>query len=260
MWCFSLSHCCSGLQLGSYTLSAISHLGVLYIFTHDSIGLGEDGPTHQPVEKFALCRSTPNSLFLRPADGNETVGAFIQAIEHRTKPAVFALSRQAVPQLAGSSPEKVALGAYVLQEAAHPRLVLVGTGSEVSLCVQARDELRKKGVEATVVSFPCWELFEKQSAEYKVRTLPSRSLVSDLFKASVFPPGVSVLSVEAGTVFGWDRYAHHSIGVPEFGASGPAPKVYEHVGITVANIVAAGIKLADHFKGNAPPRGKLNIF
>ncbi len=228
--------------MGSFTLSAISHIGVLYIFTHDSIGLGEDGPTHQPVEKFAMCRATPNALFLRPADGNETVGAYVQAIEHRTKPSVFALSRQAVPQLAGSSADKVAFGAYVLQDAEKPCLVLVGTGSEVSMCVQARDELRKQGVEARVVSFPSWELFEKQSAEYK---------------NSVFPPGIPVLSVEAGTVFGWDRFAHYSIGVPEFGASGPAPKVYEHVGLTVGHVVTAGVKLADHFKGNAPQKGKL---
>ena len=231
-----------GYALGAVTLSAITHLRVLYIFTHDSIGLGEDGPTHQPVEKFAVCRATPNMLFLRPADGNETVGAYIQAIEHKHTPTVMALSRQALPQLAGSSPEKVAFGAYVLQGAEKARLILVGTGSEVSLCVQARDELVKAGVATSVVSMPSWELFEKQSAEYK---------------ASVFPEGTPVLSVEAGTVFGWDRYAHYSIGIPAFGASGPAPKVYEHVGVTAKHVVAAGTKLANHFNGNAPSKVKL---
>ncbi len=121
-------------------------------------------------------------------------------------------------------------------------MILVGTGSEVSLCVSARDELAKQGVAARVVSMPSWELFERQSAEYK---------------ASVFPTGVPVLSVEAGTTFGWERYAHHSIGIPAFGASGPANKVYEHVGVTVPNAVAAAKKLAEHFQGNAPPKGKL---
>lgn len=121
-------------------------------------------------------------------------------------------------------------------------MVLVGTGSEVSLCVTARDELAKAGVAARVVSMPSWELFERQSAEYR---------------SSVFPAGVPVLSVEAGTTFGWERYAHFSIGINGFGASGPAPKVYEHVGLTTANIVSAARKLADHFHGNAPLKGKL---
>jgi transketolase len=129
-----------------------------------------------------------------------------------------------------------------LQDAELAQVVLVGTGSEVSLCVSARDELIKEGVAARVVSMPSWELFERQTPEYR---------------ASVFPPGVPVLSVEAGTVFGWERYAHHSIGVPAFGASGPANKVYEFVGVTAANTVVAAKKLVDHYKGNAPVKGKL---
>lgn len=232
-----------GYALGAVTCTAITHLRVLFIFTHDSIGLGEDGPTHQPVEKYALCRSTPNMLFFRPADGNETVGSYVCAIEHAHKPSVISLSRQNVPQLASSSPEKVQFGAYVLEDCESPSLILVGTGSEVSLCVSSAKELAGQNVKARVVSMPCWELFETQSDEYKQK---------------VFPDGVPVLSVEAATTFGWERYAHFSIGVPAFGASAPSSKIYESLGITVKNITDTGAKLSKKFEGGkAPSKTKI---
>ena len=233
-----------GYAYGAVILTAMSHLRVMYIFTHDSIGLGEDGPTHQPIEKYAVCRATPNLMFLRPADGNETVGAYIQAVEHEHTPSVFSLTRQNVPQLEGSCAEKVSSGAYVLQGADKASVILAGTGSEVHLCVSAREELKKNGIEASVVSMPCWELFETQTAEYK---------------ESVFPTGTPVISVEAASTFGWERFAHYSIGVPEFGASGPAPDIFKAMGITVEKIVEAATKLSKEMAGKAPSKIRFTV-
>ena len=221
-----------GYALGSFTLSALSGFQVLYIFTHDSIGLGEDGPTHQAVEKFMLCRETPHVLFLRPADGLETTAAYIAAIRHTHGPTLMALSRQNLPQNAGSSIEGALKGAYTLVDCAgKPDIIITATGSEVEIALTGAAKLTD--LKVRVVSFPSWELFEKQTQEYK---------------ESVFTQGVPVLSVEAGTVMGWSRYAHASIGMTTFGASAPAPVLYKKFGITADNVAEKSIKLVEFHK------------
>ncbi|KAL6062803.1 Transketolase [Balamuthia mandrillaris] len=229
-----------GYAYGAVILSAISQVQVIYVMTHDSIGLGEDGPTHQPIEKYALCRSTPNMLFLRPCDGNEVSAAYIAALRKRDGPSVLALSRQNVPALPGTSIEGALKGAYVIRDTeGKPDVTLVSTGTEVSLCTSAADKLQAAGCKVRVVSMPCWELFEEQSTEYK---------------HSVFLPDVPVLSVEAGATQGWSRYAHASLGVDRFGYSGPAKDVYAKLGLTVDNISKQANKLIGFFENRPVPR------
>lgn len=211
--------------LGSVRLSALSHLRVLYIMTHDSIGLGEDGPTHQPIETLAGLRALPNMIVLRPADGNEVSGAYLVALRALDRPSVLCLSRQNVPQLPGSSVEGVAQGAYTLREAnaiegstsSIAQAVLVATGTEVSLAIAAADLLGKEGVSIRVVSMPSWELFQEQSSEYQ---------------RSVLPPNLPVIAVEALSTFGWERWAHACVGMRSFGSSGPYQAVYAKYGFT----------------------------
>jgi transketolase len=194
-------------------LAALSDFQQIFIMTHDSIGLGEDGPTHQPIEVLPLLRATPNLLLLRPADGNETSGAYYAALTNFHGPSVICLSRQKLPQLSGSSSEKSLKGAYIIHtETSKLKLILVSTGSEVDICVK----VAQKNPSIRVVSFPSWSLFEKQSEDYKM---------------SVFPSEVPVVSVEAASTFGWSKYAKESIGVDSFGKSGPYDKVYEEFGL-----------------------------
>ncbi|KAF9430835.1 Transketolase [Podila epigama] len=207
---------------GAVRLSALSGHHVLYIMTHDSIGLGEDGPTHQPIETMAMIRATPQLVDLRPADGNETSGAYLFAITAKHRPSVLSLTRQDLPQLEGSSVEKTLKGGYVLQEVDGAHVTLVGTGSEVSLCVDAAKILRERGIKARIVSMPSTKLFDEQPHDYR---------------ASVLIDGVPTVSVEALTTFGWDRYAHESIGIDTFGSSGPYKEVYKHFGL-VPDVVA----------------------
>ncbi|KAG0369285.1 transketolase [Gamsiella multidivaricata] len=211
---------------GAVRLSALSGHRVIYIMTHDSIGLGEDGPTHQPIETMAMIRATPNLVDLRPADGNETSGAYLFAITAKHRPSVLALTRQDLPQLEGSSIEKTLHGGYVLQEVEGADVTLVGTGSEVSLCVDAAKLLAEQGIKARIVSMPSTTLFDEQSHEYR---------------ASVFIDGVPTVAVEAMTTFGWDRYAHECIGIDTFGASGPFKEVYKHFGL-VPDVVAGKVE------------------
>ncbi|KAI9137238.1 Transketolase, thiamine diphosphate binding domain-containing protein [Paraphysoderma sedebokerense] len=221
--------------LGASRLSALSHHQVLYIMTHDSIGLGEDGPTHQPVETLATLRATPNTLNFRPADGNEVSGSYYAALLNRKRPSVLALSRQNVPHLPNTSIEGTLKGAYpILIPSSAPQLILVATGTETSLAFSAGQKLNSSGLATKVVSMPCWELFSEQSKEYKL---------------SVFDKGVPVLSVEALSVFGWDRYAHASIGMISFGASGPFKEVYKKFGITEEEIEKKGKMLVEWYKG-----------
>jgi len=211
-----------GYAMGAVRLSALSHFGVIYVMTHDSIGLGEDGPTHQPINALMMIRTEPNILLIRPADGNETSGAYAVAIENRHRPSVLCLTRQTVPNLKGTSIEGVYKGAYTISDTeGQPQLILVGTGSEVQLCVAAAALL--KDVKVRVVSMPSWELFREQSLEYQ---------------KSVFPEGVPVLAVEAGSVVGWREYAHAVHGMKGFGISGPAKDVFAHFGFTPENIAA----------------------
>ncbi|KAG0257197.1 Transketolase [Mortierella polycephala] len=219
---------------GAVRLSALSGHRVLYIMTHDSIGLGEDGPTHQPIETMAMIRATPNLVDLRPADGNETSGAYLFAISAANRPSVLALTRQDLPQLEGSSVEKTLFGGYVLQEVEGADVTLIGTGSEVSLAVDAAKLLAAEGIKARIVSMPSTTLFDEQSSKYK------RSVLID---------GVPAVSIEAMTTFGWNRYAHESLGIDTFGASGPFKEVYRHFGL-VPDIVATKVqKIVEYYKG-----------
>jgi transketolase len=210
----------------SVRLAALSKAKVVFVLTHDSVGVGEDGPTHQPVEQLASLRVIPELQVLRPADANETAQAWRIAVEH-DGPTVLVLSRQNLPVCTDGS--AVATGAATLSAAAHPQVVLVATGSEVHLCVAAAEQLASQGIGANVVSMPSWDRFERQSAHYR---------------SSVFPTGVPVLSVEAGTTFGWARYAHDSVGIDRFGASAPGALVLDKLGINIDNIVARATALA----------------
>ncbi len=227
-----IPYCATFLVFADYMraairLSALSQAGVIYVMTHDSIGLGEDGPTHQPVETIASLRAIPNLIVIRPADGTETSGAYKVAIEHRQTPTLMAFSRQGLPNLPGASVEGVAKGAYTVDDCdGTPELILIGTGSEVSLCVKAAEELRTAGTKVRVVSMPSWELFDAQDAAYQ---------------ESVLPKAVTKrLAVEAGITMGWCRYVGGEgdvIGVDRFGASAPGGLVMEKFGFTVENVV-----------------------
>ncbi len=213
-------------------LSALMKLPTILIGTHDSIGLGEDGPTHQPVEHLAALRAMPHLHVLRPADARETVGAWRHALARTDGPSVFALSRQGLPVLAGSDPAMVARGAYVVLDPddGEPEVVIIGTGSEVSLAVEAAGLLAEREIAARVVSMPCWELFEEQDDEYLDQVLP---------------PDVPVLSVEAGTSFGWSRWADDWIALDTFGASAPAADLYEEFGFTPEAVADAAQDLVE---------------
>ena len=206
-------------------LAALTGCHVIYSWTHDSIGLGEDGPTHQPVEQLASLRAMPGLSLVRPADANETAQAWRLAVE-ADGPVGLVLTRQNIPVLpetAERAAEGVPLGAYVLVDSdGAPEIVLVGTGSEVQLCLAAATTLGGSGVRARVVSFPSWDRFEEQPEDYRT---------------GVFPPGVPVLSVEAGSTFGWERYTDDSIGLDHFGASAPGPVVMEKFGFTADHVV-----------------------
>ena len=205
-------------------LAALSELPVVYSWTHDSVGLGEDGPTHQPIEHLASLRAIPNLTVIRPADANETSIAWRLAIES-TGPVALVLTRQNVPVLDGTAGnDGVARGAYVLRDAdGEPDIVLIGTGSEVQHCLAAADTLAGDGVAVRVVSMPSWELFAAQDDGYQV---------------SVLPVGVPRVSVEAGSTFGWSLYADASVGIDHFGASAPGGVAMEQFGITPENVVA----------------------
>ncbi|MBL1211196.1 transketolase [Geminocystis sp. GBBB08] len=214
----------------SIRLSALSEAQVIWVMTHDSIALGEDGPTHQPVEQVASLRLIPDLLVFRPADGNETSGAYKVAIESKKTSSLLALTRQNLDNLAGSSIDAVAKGGYVVACGFAPEeldLILIGTGSEVGLCVKAAEKLKAEGLKVRVVSIPCVELFDKQNAEYKESVLPKA------IKKRV--------SVEAGVTYGWERFVGDegvSIGINTYGASAPGDIVMEKFGFTVDNVVA----------------------
>jgi len=218
---------------GSLRLSALMELPVIYVFTHDSIGLGEDGPTHQPIEQLAHMRSMPGLVVLRPADANEVREAWKIILQLHHEPAVLVLCRQSVPTIdrAKYAPASgLARGAYVLADApgADPEVILIGTGSEVSLCLQAYEQLAKEGVRTRVVSMPSWEFFDDQDENYRESVLPSH------VKARV--------SVEQASDFGWSKYTGrrgHNIGIETFGASAPLKQLLKKFGFNVETVVAA---------------------
>jgi transketolase len=205
---------------GSIRLAALSRAKVIYSFTHDSVGVGEDGPTHQPVEHVASLRAIPGLRVIRPADANETAAAWRIAVEH-DGPTALILSRQDVPVLEGTAGAPVHLGGYVIVSAEEPDLVLVGTGSEVSVCIDAAALLAEDGLRVQVTSLPCWDLFAVQ---------PEAHI------EAVLPAAVPTLAVEAGTTFGWDRWADDAVGVDRFGASAPGEQVLAQLGFTPEHV------------------------
>ncbi|MCX5946155.1 MAG: transketolase [Cyanobacteria bacterium] len=223
----------AGYMIGAIRLSALSELGVIYVLTHDSIGLGEDGPTHQPVETLANLRAIPNLLVIRPGDGNETSGAYQVAITNRKRPTVLALSRQAMANQANSTAAAVAKGGYVLEDSnGTPELILIGSGTELELCTKAATELRAAGKKVRVVSMPCVELFDEQDAAYRESVLPAAVRKR--------------LVVEASSSFGWHKYSGFdgdTVSIDRFGASAPGPVCLEKFGFTVENVVAKALAL-----------------
>jgi transketolase len=218
---------------GALRLGALAELPVIYIFTHDSIGVGEDGPTHEPIEHLASLRAIPNLILIRPGDANEVAEAwrFLMPLKHQ--PVVLALTRQALPTLDRTKyapASGLAKGAYILAEApgGKPDVLLIGTGSEVQLCVAAQEKLSAEGIKARVVSMPSTEIFEQQTQEYRDGVLP--------------PAVMARVAVEAASVFGWERYVGMKgavIGMRSFGASGPIKDLMQHYGFTVEAVVDA---------------------
>lgn len=199
-------------------LAALSDAKVVFVFSHDSVGVGEDGPTHQPIEQLASLRAIPKLQVIRPADANETVQAWCAAVDH-DGPTALILSRQGVPLVTDGS--AVMHGAGVVIEPEHMDAILIGTGSELSLCIKAAELLSEENIGIRVVSMPSWDRFERQSGE---------------LRATVLPHHIPTVSVEAGSTFGWSRYADSCIGIDQFGASAPGSVVMENLGITVAHI------------------------
>lgn len=216
----------------SMRLSALMKLPVTYILTHDSIGVGEDGPTHQPIEHLAMLRSVPNFVIFRPADARETAAGWYTALTREDGPTGLALTRQTLPLLEGTGKEALKGGYIVKKEKDNLDMILMGTGSELQLVYEASKILEDKGIGVRVVSMPSWELFEKQSPEYKESVLPS-----SINKR---------LAVEAGSALGWHRYVGMNgtiISMESFGASGPANELFEKFGFTVDNVVEKALEL-----------------
>ena len=210
-------------------LSAIMGVPLTFVFTHDSIGVGEDGPTHEPIEQLAMLRALPNFHVFRPADATETAAAWYSAVTSLRTPTALVLTRQNLPQLAGSGKEALK-GAYILEDSqkAVPDAILIASGSEVELVVGAREELLKDGIDVRVVSMPCMELFEEQSEEYKEKVLPKAVRKR--------------VAVEALSDFGWGKYVGLDgacVAMTGFGASAPAKQLFEKFGFTVENVVKA---------------------
>jgi transketolase len=228
-------------------LAAMNALPVIYIFTHDSIGMGEDGPTHQPVEQLVGLRSIPGMTVLRPADANETVAAWRVAIGRKQGPVALVLTRQGLPVLDLKSypaiPAGVALGGYILAESpitGRPDIILIATGSEVHLALAARERLATGGVHARVVSMPSTNLFASQSDDYREMILPA---------------GVPLLVIEAGSPVGWQSFVGPHIaviGIDTFGASAPGKVVMQHYGFTVENVCQQAHQVLDRLKEKTP--------
>ena len=237
----------SDYMRGSVRLSALAGLHVIDVWTHDSVGLGEDGPTHQPVEHYAALRAIPNLWFIRPGDANETSAAWALAVERADGPVALALTRQKLPTLPGTDSKArdgVARGGYVLREAngGMPSLILIGTGSELQLAFFAADALEADGIPTRVVSLPCWERFEAQDQAYR---------------DAVLPPSVRRrVSIEIGVTLGWDRWVGDEgaiIGLDHFGASAPAGTIFEHFGFTVDRVADVGRRVVrEGLRGRVP--------
>lgn len=225
-------YCATFFVFSDYTkpmarLSALMNIPTTYIFTHDSIGVGEDGPTHEPIEQMAMLRSMPNFHAFRPADATETIAAWYSAMTSKTTPTALILTRQNLPQLAGSSREALK-GGYIIRDSkkAVPDRILIASGSEVSLAIAAAEKLLVDGIDARVVSMPCMDIFEEQSAEYREHVLPKNV--------------TKRVAIEALSTFGWEKYTGFDgavIGMTSFGASAPQDKLFEKFGFTVDRVV-----------------------
>jgi transketolase len=228
----------SDYMRGSVRLAALSSLHVIYVWTHDSVGLGEDGPTHQPIEHYAALRAMPNLWFVRPGDPNEAVAAWHLAVARTDGPVALAFTRQKLPVLAGTSKlarEGLERGGYVLADASgDPQVILLATGSELHLAIGARAILDQGGIRARVVSMPCWERFAEQPAEYRERVLPRACTAR--------------LSVEAGSSLGWDRWVGSEgamLAIERFGLSAPAKEIFERFGFTADHVAALARGVVD---------------
>jgi len=229
---------------GAVRLSALSHQRVIWIATHDSIGLGEDGPTHQPIETLAHFRALPNCMVWRPADGNETSAAYYLALTSTQTPSIIALTRQNLPQLEGSTIDNAIKGGYVALDNKDAQITLVSTGSEVSLCYEAVKYLKDNhNVVARVVSMPCVEVFDAQPKDYRL---------------SVIPDGIPALSVEVMSTLGWEKYSHEQFGLNRFGASGPYKEVYAKFEFTPEGISKRAVATIEFYKDVKPLRSPLN--
>jgi len=229
---------------GAVRLSSLSHQRVIYIATHDSSGLGEDGPTHQPIETLAHFRALPNMMVWRPADGNETSAAYYVALTSTSTPTILALTRQNLPQLEGSTIGHAIKGGYTVLENKEAQITLVSTGSEVSICLEAVKYLKDNNdITARVVSMPCTEVFDAQSKDYKL---------------SVIPDGVPALSVEVMSTLGWEKYTHEQFGLNRFGASGPYKEVYKKFEFTPEGISKRAVATVDFYKDVKPLRSPIN--
>lgn len=237
----------TGYALGAVRLAALSHFGIIYVMTHDSIGLGEDGPTHQPIEMLESLRSMPNMYVFRPADSNETAAAYQLALTKLHSPTVICLSRQALPALEKSSVEVALNGAYVAVDEQNFELILIGTGSEVGVCVEAAKVLSEEGIKTRVVSMPCQELFLEQS---------------DIYQRTILPGTVPTLSVEAASPNGWHRFSHAQVAMTTFGLSGSGKDVLTHFGFSTDNVVAKGKALVEFYKkaGSVPDLMSRPVF
>ena len=224
--------------LPSLRIAALEGLRELLILTHDSIGLGEDGATHQNVENFPLVRAIPNVHLMRPADLIEVSACYSLALCGPSLPTVLALSRQGTPPIPGSSFDGTLKGAYIIKKVENPDLVIIGTGTELNLALKAAEIVEKSGKKVQVVSMPCMDVFEEQSFDYK---------------RVVLPKNVPVLSVEANVHFGWERYSHKHCGVEEFGTSAPAPKIYEHFGLVPDKVAEKAQGLIEFYKSHPIP-------
>jgi transketolase len=224
----------SDYMRGAVRVAAMSKYPTIFVWTHDSIGIGEDGPTHQPVEHFAALRAIPNLLVIRPADANETAQAWKFVLEYRCGPVALLLTRQGVPVIDQSkypSAKNLVKGAYVLVRPDKPDVLILATGSEVSVALTAAEKLSADGIAAHVVSMPCWELFEQQNQDYR---------------DSVIPPDVKArVGIEAGVELGWHKWLGEQgifVGMSTFGASAPCKVCFEKFGITSDNTIKAAKK------------------
>jgi transketolase len=217
----------------SVRLAALSRAKVIYSFTHDSVGVGEDGPTHQPVEHVMALRAIPGLRVIRPADANETAEAWRLAVEH-DGPTALILSRQDLPVLEGTEGVSLARGAHVIRAAEDPDLVLVATGSEVHVALAAAEQLATEGVHTQVTSLPCWDLLEEQPDEVQDELLPA---------------DVPILSVEAGVSLGWDRWADDHVAIDRFGASAPGDRVLAELGFTPEHVAERARALLRDLEG-----------